>query len=273
MQTGHFDPCPWAAFAGSDELSSWLFGYELFRRNSRFPLAGGRFGCRFGHRFDRSWPIGRALRQTCVVGVTFCAFPDRPPNEDRDKMQANHISMPLGVVIRKSPAVTRWAKWNWEVVAVLPGSTIADWRELRRDGDTVEYHAATVDLELWRGETEAYLTGLSSRIPVIYVVLREARDAEAAQDIEVLMATASPYEAQDYEESGEEIVGTVPMPDGVNAWIRAFIETHHEEEVFVKRKRNKKRVDQAETGVGDARVSQMTDVYRAPTQTKPETIH
>ncbi|MDQ7069628.1 MAG: DUF3305 domain-containing protein [Rhodobacterales bacterium] len=188
-------------------------------------------------------------------------------------MQPNHISMPLGIVIRKTPAVTRWAKWNWEVVAVLPGSTIADWRELRRDGDAIEYHAATLDLELWRGETEAYLTGLSSRIPMIYVVLREARNAESAQEIDVLMVTASPYEAQDYEESGDEIVGTVPMPEGVNAWIRAFIEAHHEEEVFVKRKRDKKRVDQAETGVGDARVRQVTDVYRAPVHGKRETMH
>jgi len=188
-------------------------------------------------------------------------------------MQPNHISMPLGIVIRKSPGVTRWATWNWDVVAVLPGSKNENWRELRRDGEVVEYHAATVDLELWRGETEAYLTGLSSRVPMIYVVLREARDAEAAQEIEVLMATVSPYEAQDYEESGEEIVGIVPMPSGVNAWIRSFIETHHEEEVFVKRKRNKKRVDEAETGIGDARINQLTDVYRAPSRSKNETIH
>ncbi|MCK4712702.1 MAG: DUF3305 domain-containing protein, partial [Marinosulfonomonas sp.] len=96
--------------------------------------------------------------------------------------------MPLGIVIRKSPGVTRWAKWIWKAVAVLPGAAQESWKELRRDGDVVEYHAATVDLELFRTDTEAYLTGLSTKVPAIYVVMREATDVDAPQDVEVLLA-------------------------------------------------------------------------------------
>ena len=117
--------------------------------------------------------------------------------------QARHETLPLGVVVRRTPGVTRWAAWAWRVAGVLPGAPQADWRELRREGDAVEYHAATVDLTLWAAETEAYLTALSESPPCVYVVLRDtdARDAP----MEVLLATASPFEAQDYADSGEEI--------------------------------------------------------------------
>ncbi|WP_107847335.1 DUF3305 domain-containing protein [Litoreibacter ponti] len=169
--------------------------------------------------------------------------------------------MPLGVVLRKSPGVTRWAAWNWRAVAVMPGAGPAAWRELRRDGDTVEFHAATVPLELHRADAEAYLQGLSSAVPSIYVVMREAEGPEALQ---VLLATASPFEGQDYADTSEDIVEKVPMPPGLIAWVREFAEAHHEEEVFVKRRRNKARTDQVEDGKGDARIRQTSDVFRAP---------
>lgn len=188
-------------------------------------------------------------------------------------MQSRSVSMPLGIVIRKTPGVTRWAKWNWQAVAVLPGAGPESWRELRRDGEAIEYHAATVDLELWRTDAEAYLAGLSTRVPSIYVVMREAMAPDAPQDIEVLLATASPYDAQDYADSGEEIVDLVPMTEALMAWVREFTDAHYEEEVFIKRKRNKSYVDKVDDGVGDARVSQMTDVYRAPTKPKKESVH
>jgi hypothetical protein len=179
-------------------------------------------------------------------------------------MQQTCITMPLGIVIRKSPGVTRWAKWVWRAVAVLPGASQETWKELRREGDTVEYHAATVDLELHRTETEAYLAGLSTRIPAVYVVMREATDPDTNHEVEVLLATVSPYDAQDYADSGEELIDQVPMPDGLMAWVDAFVREHHQEEVFVKRKRDRKRIDVVDDGVGDARISQLTDVYRAP---------
>jgi len=159
------------------------------------------------------------------------------------------VSMPLGIVLRRVPGVTRWVRHVWKAVAVLPGAQDASWRELRRDGDAVEYHAATVPLELFRTDTEAYLHGLSAKTPSIYVVMRES----AGEDpLEIVLATASPYEAQDY------------MPEGLVAWIRDFIHLHHEDEVFVKRRRNKARVDLKEDGKGDARIRQTADVYRAP---------
>ena len=174
----------------------------------------------------------------------------------------SYSAMPIGVVVRRTPGVTPWAKWNWSANAVLPGAGPAHWRELRREGDAVEYHAATIQLELHGAETEAYLHGLSAEQPSVYVVLRESDGDE--DPLDVLLVTASPYEAQDYCDGGDEIVEKIAMPHGLIAWVREFIEAFHEEEVFVKRKRDKKRVDLLQDGIGDPRIGTVADVYASP---------
>jgi hypothetical protein len=178
------------------------------------------------------------------------------------------ISMALGIVVRRVPGVTRWVDYVWKAVAVLPGAGPAHWKELRRDGDAVEYHAATVSLELFRTDTEAYLQGLSTKNPAIYVVMRDSDDVDP---LDVVMATASPFEAQDYADTGEELVEKVPMPEGLVAWVRDYVEAHHEDQVFVKRRRDKARVDLDQNGIGDSRIRQISDVYRAPTA--KQTVH
>ena len=186
-------------------------------------------------------------------------------------MPASALSLPLGIILRRSPAASRWTRWSWTIADIVPGAAQADWREIRRDGDTVEYHAATVPLEFWAADVEAYMTGLAAREPSVYVVMRRAGEADAPQELEVVLATASPYEAQDYMDSGEEIVDRAPMPEGLVAVVRDFIERHHEEEPFVKRRRDKRQVDLTEDGKGDPRIRQMSDVYRAPRRT--EAVH
>ncbi|MDQ7080270.1 MAG: DUF3305 domain-containing protein [Paracoccaceae bacterium] len=179
-------------------------------------------------------------------------------------METASISMPLGIVVRKSPGVTRWAGWVWRVVGVLPAARNETWKELRREGEAVEYHAATVDLELHRTEAEAYVAELSTQSPSVYVIMREGEDPGTVEDIEIVLATVSPFEAQDYADTGEELVEPVPMPPALRAWVQDFVETHHSEKKFIKRRRDKKRVDLVEEGVGDPRISQPSDVYRAP---------
>lgn len=170
--------------------------------------------------------------------------------------------LPLGIVIRRTPGVTRWAAHHWRASAVLPGAGPADWRELRREGEAVEFHAATVDLELFRSDTEAYLHGLTAQEPSVYIVMRSA--GAGARPLEIVLATVAPYEAQDYCDSGEEIVEKVPMPPALQAWVGAFVAEHHEDREFVKRRRDKKDVTLQEDGIGDARIAQVSDVYASP---------
>lgn len=173
-----------------------------------------------------------------------------------------HLRIPLGVVVRRVPGVTRWAKWHWRAVAVLPGAGPADWAELRREGDAIEYHAATLPLTLWAVETEAYMVNLGDSVPSIYVILRNEGPAE--RPLIAVLVTASPYEAQDYADSGEEIVEKVPMSQGLLAVVKEFALEHHVEDPFVKRRRDKRRTDLEQDGVGDSRIRQDSDVYRAP---------
>ena len=59
----------------------------------------------------------------------------------------NSQTIPLGVVVRRTPGVTRWAKFAWQVSDVLPGAKSADWKVLRAEGDVED----TVDIEASAG--------------------------------------------------------------------------------------------------------------------------
>ncbi len=172
-------------------------------------------------------------------------------------------TIPVGVVVRKSPGVSRWVKWTWQATGILPGAGPADWKLLRHDGDVTEYHAATVSLDLYVSDTEAYVHELQARTPSVYVVLRPAENG-GEMPWRVALVTCSPYDAQDYCDSSEELVERIPMSEGMIAWVGSFIAQHHVEEPFVKRKRKNARVDRVDDGIGDPRISQTSDVYRAP---------
>ena len=145
------------------------------------------------------------------------------------------IRMPLGVVIERREIDNRWQRWAWQPVAVLPGAPpLTQWRELLRGDRFVRWHAATLPLELHRKETEGYRYNLSGKVPAIYVGLR-AQDGDADRFAPFLV-TASPYEAQYYP---DDLVEPVPMPDGLIAWVQAFVDRHHVDEPFRKRKRDR----------------------------------
>ncbi len=175
-------------------------------------------------------------------------------------MDEKQVSMPVGVVVRRQPGATRWAKWSWRVIGILPGAAPADWVELRRDGDVVDFHAGTLPLSLYRSDTEAYVTELAAPEPSVTVVFQ--KDLEGR--IVLHAVTASPYEGQDYEDSGEELVERIAMPETLANWVREFVGRHHVIEPFVKRKRRKSRTDLKEDGIGDPRVRQTADIDRAP---------
>ncbi len=172
-------------------------------------------------------------------------------------------TIPVGIVMGRTAGVTRWVKWAWKALAVLPGAGPAEWKLLREEGAVSEFHAGTRPLTLFRSDTEAYVHELGSREPSVYVILRR-RSAAADAGLDLVLVTASPYEAQDYADSGEEIVEKVAMPQGMRDWVRSFVMRHHEEEAFIKRRRDRTKVDGDQDGIGDARIVQTTDVYRAP---------
>ena len=164
------------------------------------------------------------------------------------------VRMPLGVVVERRKSTSRWQDWMWRPVSVILGAPPLgpEWRELLRGETWTHYHAANLPLELHRAETEAYLLNLAQQPPRIYVVLRPAT-APAPAPYRPLLITASPVEAEGYLASGDEIVEGVPMPAAVVAWLRDFVDRHHVERPFVKRKRTRG-ADGTGDGRGDGRM-------------------
>lgn len=172
-------------------------------------------------------------------------------------------SIPVGVVVQRRRSTHRWGTTIWMPVAIIPGAAPADWKVLREADGVVEYHASTVPLELFRGESEAYRLALSKEPPLVWIVLRRPIGS-GAREVEVHHVTASPYEAQDYLDSDEEIVEAVAMPPALAEWVREFCDAHHREEAFRKRRRDRVDTNRVEDGRGDPRIRQAGDVYRAP---------
>lgn len=153
---------------------------------------------------------------------------------------AASFSVPLGVVVAREKVDHPWQDYAWRPLDVFLGAPpIDEWRELRRGPGFVHYHAATLTLELWRRETAAYQANMANGTPSVYVVLREDDEDPSFEGVEVVLVTASPFEAQAYGEAGADIIEPVAMPEPLVQVLEAFIAEHHVEEPFVKRARKK----------------------------------
>ena len=155
------------------------------------------------------------------------------------------ISIPVGVVLAREKIDHPWQEYVWRPIGVfLHAPEISDWRELRRDEKSVHYHAATLPLELHRKETAAYKLNLDTGEPAVYVVLRDDPGASSKWPVSVHMVTASPHDAQAYNESGLETIKQVPMPQPLVELVREFVEAHHLEAPFIKRKRQNYEIEE-----------------------------
>jgi hypothetical protein len=147
--------------------------------------------------------------------------------------------MPLSVVIERRAATLQWQDDLWRPVGVLPPTAGACGKLLAEGEGWVQFHGGTLNLELFRGETEGYRTNLSQEAPAVYVVLRK-NDEPDGLDFVPFLITACPYEAMAYTEDNDDFVEGVPMPPDVIEWVREFVELHHVDKPFVKRQRRRK---------------------------------
>ena len=164
--------------------------------------------------------------------------------------QKNRVeTMPVGIVVERRDSSHPWVDHIWMPVAVMPGAPPMDpagpWKMLKQGDGREQYLAGTLDIEIWRTDTEAYLDCLSADPPQVYVVLRE--DIEGEHEVMPFLATVSTYEAQDCADAGEDIVEGVPMPETVKTWLQAFVDAHHTQEPFKKRRLRGKKEDEPES--------------------------
>ena len=154
--------------------------------------------------------------------------------------------LPLGVVVERRRSDHPWQDHAWRAIAVVPGAGARDprgaWTVLREGDGWAHYLAGTLPLELFRKETEAYKVNLSQEPPRVFVVLGQGVDEDSEHEVVPRRVTASPYEAQDYLD-GDDLVEAVAMPPDVIAFVQAFVEQHHVDEPFYKRKRKRDEKD------------------------------
>ena len=152
-------------------------------------------------------------------------------------------TIPLGIVLERRRLDHPWKDHDWIPVGVIPGAPERDshgeWLLLKEGDGWARYHCGTLPLELFRKETGAYKLTLAQVPPRVYVVLREDEDAGAMHEMVPFAVTASPVEAEEYLDTSEDIVESVPMPPDVVAFVRDFVEHHHVDEPFHKRKRKR----------------------------------
>ncbi len=154
-----------------------------------------------------------------------------------DESLERMVSLPVGVVVERRELDNPWQKWRWRPVAVLTGDApAAVGTELLSGPGFTRYFAGTLPLELHRKETEAYRRNLSNAPPSVYVALRADSACTGDLAYRPVTVTASPYVAEDLLD-GDDIVEALPMPEGLIAWAQAFIDRHHVDEPFRKRKR------------------------------------
>lgn len=147
-------------------------------------------------------------------------------------------SMDVGVVLERQNIDNPWADHEWKLAGVVPGKPdLHAWQVLREGDGWTHFYAATLSIELFRRETEGYKVNLSQSPPRVYVVLRPEEEGAHDHEVTPFHATVCPFEAEGYDESGDEWVEGVEMPDAIHAWVRTFIEQHHVDVPFKKRKR------------------------------------
>jgi len=164
-------------------------------------------------------------------------------------VENREVSLPLGIVVEKRKSNHPWASWSWKPMAVFmnPPKT-ANWHVMEEGEDYTLFHANTLLLNLHRRETEALRLNLMLDAPELYVVLRENEDTGSDFPYQPFLVTASSYDAQDFEDVGDDIIEKVAMPEALAAFIQAFIEEHHIEEEFKKRRRDKLDIEEKKFG-------------------------
>ena len=154
---------------------------------------------------------------------------------------------PIKIAFERVAVDNPWQDCIWQAVAAMSvsddGTDDNHARTVHETDHRQRYLSGVVHIELFRKETEGYRNNLSQPVPQIYVVLHPVDDDDVeddAPDMMVFHATVCPYEAESYTESGDETVDGVPMPNEIIARVQAFVDTHHVDIPFKKRKRNKK---------------------------------
>jgi hypothetical protein len=198
---------------------------------------------------------------------------------------SRHVLYAVRLIIERQSIDNQWQSHRWVIHDLvplelsagggLPPSNDVQFQRLRQpseddSGDLL--FTAEASLDLHRAEAEAYAENLASSEPAIYAVLRHNEDEDDAgdEDIDIHLAeiSLSPYNIQDYEDCGEDQVEKLPLQGPIAEFVKEFVEIHFKPEPFIKRKRDKARVDRDQLGGADPRLRRDGDMFQVPSDRK-----
>jgi hypothetical protein len=152
-------------------------------------------------------------------------------------MAMTESSREVGVVVRRRSIDNPWVDHTWSPVTVLEDvPATAQWTVLSKEADATIYYAGAASIDLFSSDTANYRDNLADGEPRIWVALRRR---DGGPELELTKVTADPTEGEAMFESGCDVIGTVPMPPEIAAWIAAFVDEFHIERRFQKRKRDR----------------------------------
>ena len=190
---------------------------------------------------------------------------------DQITASTRHVLYGVRVIIERQPMDNPWISHKWAVhdlipldlsagLGALPSGDIA-LRPMHNASSELELYMADIRIDLHHAEAESYAENLQSSDPAIYVVLRRSDDAdeddtdEDSAEMRLFDVSLSPYNIQDYEDCGEDQIEKLPLQGPIAQFVEAFVEQHFTPEVFVKRKRDKARIDADTQRGGDRRLA------------------
>ena len=167
-----------------------------------------------------------------------------------------HIFFKVKVILNKVKINNPWIDFKWKVYDILPQEIIVGnnkypatfispeplkkIQKQQKSEKVSDLFIAEVLIDLHRSEAEAYAENLSSSDPSIYIVLRDDLENINTSKINLVEVSVSPYNIQDYEDSGEDQIEKIPLQGPIKKLIEEFVSIHFKPEPFVKRKRDKK---------------------------------
>ncbi|MBL8807515.1 DUF3305 domain-containing protein [Sphingomonas daechungensis] len=143
----------------------------------------------------------------------------------------------IGVILERRKATSPWIEHVWRPVQVLDGTPQSEpWTVVAEGDGWVHFYAGAAEVSLYRHESETYAYNLNSRMPAVWIFLRNSPEPGR---VELYGASVDPGEAHAHNDTGDDIVDFVPMPDGMREWMRGYIERNPPRTERYKRKRDK----------------------------------
>jgi hypothetical protein len=142
----------------------------------------------------------------------------------------------VGVILERRTLDNPWIDHTWLPSAILPGApAVGTWTALSDQNGVRQVYAGAHMISFFSIDTAHYRDNLHSGSPKIWVSLRRT---DGEPPVSVIGVTADPAEGEAFTEAGDDIVEAVAMPAQIAERLAEFIQTHHVERAFYKRRRD-----------------------------------